>query len=316
MTANGFYPIGIAGRPWGNSERAAWRARQARQRSYEHDVVSRIELLGDRFDRIDYGTLSYGPDIYTLHALKSRSSDPSLPTALITGGVHGYETSGVLGALAFLDRHAADYAGKANLLVAPCVSPWAYERCSRWNYNADDPNRSFRADGPAREATALMELVRSASKRYLLHVDLHETTDSDASEFQPALCARDGKSLELWPIPDGFYLVANSADPQMAFQNAVIAAVEKITRIARPDVAGEIIGSRVISPGVIAYPMAELGLCGSIANARYSSTTEVYPDAPDTGAEVCVEAQVAAICAALDFVLGPDTRSAAMDERP
>jgi hypothetical protein len=39
-------------------------------------------------------------------------------------------------------------AGRINLLVAPCVSPWAYERIQRWNAHAVDPNRSFRE--PAR----------------------------------------------------------------------------------------------------------------------------------------------------------------------
>jgi peptide deformylase len=64
-----------------------------------------------------------------------------LPTVLITGGVHGYETSGVHGALHFADAHAERYAGRANLLVVPCVSPWAYERIQRWNFDAIDPNR-------------------------------------------------------------------------------------------------------------------------------------------------------------------------------
>ena len=67
--------------------------------------------------------------------------------ALVTGGVHGYETSGVLGALQFVEQHAADYAGRINLLVIPCVSPWGYERIHRWNAHAIDPNRSFRDDG-------------------------------------------------------------------------------------------------------------------------------------------------------------------------
>jgi hypothetical protein len=32
-------------------------------------------------------------------------------------------------------------------------------------------------------------------------IDLHETTDSDESEFRPALAARDGKPFELGLIP-------------------------------------------------------------------------------------------------------------------
>ena len=148
--------------------------------------------MADRFEKIEYGELEYDGERYALLALRDRDLDASLPIALLTGGVHGYETSGVLGALDFLKTAAADYAGKVNLLAVPCVSPWAYERINRWNYDAVDPNRNFRGDGPAREATALIELVRSTQGPFLLHIDLHETTDSDESEFGPARAARDG----------------------------------------------------------------------------------------------------------------------------
>ncbi len=221
----------------------------------------------------------------------------------MTGGVHGYETSGVMGALAFLEEAAAAYAGRVNLLVAPCVSPWAYERINRWNYDAVDPNRNFRIDGPAREATALMEWVRSASSDYLLHIDLHETTDTDETEFRLALSARDGVDFKAGTIPDGFYLVADSEDPQLEFQEAIIAAVEQVTHIAPADEKGEIIGSPVIARGVIEYPLAQLALCASITNARFKTTTEVYPDSPRVTSENCNRAQLAAVCAALDYAL-------------
>ncbi len=153
------YPIGMPGAPWGEVERAEWLSRQTRQRSYESEVVSVIERLRSRFDMEEYGRLDYGPDSYSLMAIRSRDWRDDLPVVLVTGGVHGYETSGVHGALQFVDQHAADYAGRVNLLVAPCVSPWAYERIHRWNANAVDPNRSFRDGSPAEEAAALMQLA-------------------------------------------------------------------------------------------------------------------------------------------------------------
>ena len=61
------------------------------------------------------------------------SWSPDKPCVLVTGGVHGYETSGVQGALRFLATRAAEYAETFNLCVAPCVSPWGYERIQRWN---------------------------------------------------------------------------------------------------------------------------------------------------------------------------------------
>lgn len=296
------YPIGVADQPWGEQERAQWRASQPKRRSYQADVVSRIEALSDRFERIAYGEITYAGEAYPLYALRSPVVRPALPNVLVTGGVHGYETSGVLGALAFLDEVAGDFRDRINLLVAPCVSPWAYERINRWNYDAIDPNRNFRSEGP-REATALIELVRSFADDFLVHIDLHETTDSDETEFRPALSARDGKPFEPGEIPDGFYTVADSADQQLEFQRAVVSAVEEVTHIAPADAKGEIIGSPVIVHGVIEYPFTELGLCPSITNARFKTTTEVYPDSPRATPEICIRAQVAAVRGALEFAL-------------
>ncbi|MCZ7153699.1 peptidase, partial [Salmonella enterica] len=89
---------------------------------------------------------------YPLYAIRSRDWSETRPVALVTGGVHGYETSGVHGALQFAERHMADYAGRLDVLVAPCISPWAYERIHRWNPHAVDPNRSFRDGSPAEES--------------------------------------------------------------------------------------------------------------------------------------------------------------------
>ncbi|HEY8011844.1 MAG TPA: M14 family metallocarboxypeptidase [Rudaea sp.] len=297
------YPIGTHGQPWGPAEVAVWQARQSRKRSYAADVLTVIDRLRGRFDVVEYGHLDYAPDRYPLFAIRSRNWNDALPTALITGGVHGYETSGVHGALQFVDLHAASYAGRVNLLVAPCVSPWAYERIHRWNPQALDPNRSFRDNSPALESAALMKLVAPLRGRFVVHVDLHETTDSDESEFRPALAARDGKPYEPGEIPDGFYLVDDSENPQPEFQQAVIAAVAKITHIAPADAKGEIIGSTVVSPGVIRYAFKRLGLCASISGAPYTTTTEVYPDSPRATAEQCNAAQVAAVCAAIDYAL-------------
>ena len=295
--------IGTPGVPWGKAEVAAWLAGQTRKRSFAADVLGPVRALGARWDVSEYGHLDYPPDAYPLLAIRSRDWREELPCVLVTGGVHGYETSGVHGALRFVEKHASRYEGRVNLVVVPCVSPWAYERIHRWNAHALDPNRSFRADSPAQESAALMRLVEPLRDRVLVHIDLHETTDTDESEFRPALAARDGVAFEPGEIPDGFYLVGDTEDPQPAFQQAVIAAVARVTHIAPADAAGQIIGSPVVAPGVINYPLRQLGLCAGITNARYKTTTEVYPDSPRATAEQCNEAQVAAVCAAIDFAL-------------
>jgi len=303
LNTTALYPIGTPGVPWGTAEVAAWRASQLVKRSYADEVLRVIEAQRSRYEVIRYGVLDCGPDQYPLFAIKSRPWNDTLPCALVTGGVHGYETSGVHGALLFVERHAASYAGRVNLLVAPCVSPWAYERIHRWNWNAIDPNRSFRANSPAPESAALMNLVAPYRDRIVVHSDLHETTDSDESEFRPALAARDGKAHAPGEIPDGFYLVDDSERSQPEFQQAIIAAVAKVTHIAPADSRDEIIGSRVVSPGVINYPLRELGLCAGITPARYKTTTEVYPDSPRATPEQCNTAQATAVCAAIDFAL-------------
>ncbi len=300
---NTFYPIGTPGQPWGAAEKAQWLARQHVQRSYAQDVLTKIDALRDRFDVGQYGELDYASGHYPLLAIRSRNWDDTLPVALVTGGVHGYETSGVQGALKFVASHAADYAGRCNLLVVPCVSPWGYERIQRWNALALDPNRNFVADSPAPESAALMALVQPLAGRFLMHIDLHETTDSDESEFRPALAARDGKPFEPDSVPDGFYLCADTLNPQPEFQQAVNAAVAKVTHIAPPDAQGLIIGSPVVAQGVIEYPLKALGLCASITDARYTTTTEVYPDSPRATPEQCDDAQVAAVRGGLEYAL-------------
>jgi hypothetical protein len=295
--------IGTPGKPWGDAEKAEWLSRQCRRRSYADEVLSAVDRLRADFEVVQYGTLEYAPDSYPLFALKSRDWRDGLPIVLVTGGVHGYETSGVQGALRFAERHAADYAGRANLVIVPCVSPWAYERIHRWNALALDPNRSFRANSPAPESAALMEFVAPFREHVLMHIDLHETTDTDESEFRPALAARDGVPFEPGTIPDGFYLCADRENPQPEFQQAIIEAVAKVTHIAPADPDGTIIGSPVVAPGVIEYPLVEWGLCAGITAARYRTTTEVYPDSPRATPGQCNAAQAAAVCAGIEYAL-------------
>lgn len=302
MNRNHPYPIGRQGHAWGDSERAQWLAQQTRQRSYAQDVLRRIDTLDKQLELIEYGQLDCDPTRYPLRALRTAHWDEALPTALVTGGIHGYETSGVHGALLFLQQHAADYSGRLNLLVVPCVSPWGYEMIQRWNDQALDPNRSF-VNRAVQESAALLDLVETNCDELLVHIDLHETTDTDETEFRPALAARDGKLFEPGTIPDGFYLVDDSVAPQPEFQAAIIAAVSEVTHIAPADERGQLIGVDMAEPGVIRLPLRSLGLCAGLSDARFRTTTEVYPDSPSATPDECNRAQVAAVRAALDFAL-------------
>jgi len=268
------YPVGTPGTPWGAQERAAWLARQVNQRSYADEVIKKVDALRSKgsFTVEQYGSLSVDPERYPLYVFKTLNWDASKPVCLVTGGVHGYETSGVQGALLFLDTDAEKYKNQVNLVVAPCVSPWGYEHIQRWNNNADDPNRNFVEGSPCDECNALRGMLgklKAQGTSFALHIDLHETTNSDEEEFMPAKAARDGVQYEQGYIPDGFYLVGDSENPQPEWHAAMIEAVKKVTHIAPPDVKGEIIGEK---------PTQEGGCCTRLLHSTALCTCVVPRD--------------------------------------
>ena len=282
---------------WGQIEVSKWFSEQKIQRSYADEVITKVEALESSFDVSEYGR----PSGYPVFVIKSLTMSAQKKTILITGGVHGYETSGVHGALAFLSRESKKYESKFNFVCIPCVSPWAYETINRWNQKAIDPNRSFGADSPADESRLVCELVNGLD--IFAHFDLHETTDTDNSVFRPAKEQRDGIVSPWSEIPDGFYVVGDTENPQPDFQKAIVDEVRKVTHIAQPDSRGNLIGDRLEQDGVILYPLRKLALCTSVSNAKYTTTTEVYPDSPRATPEICVDAQVAAIRGGLDFLI-------------
>jgi len=324
MTSASAYKIGTSGTPWGVKEKQEWFESRIYHRSYHEEVVTKLEGNSnfDGFTVSQYGTLSVSKDKeYPLFVVKSDDWDSNnKPSVLITGGVHGYETSGVQGAILFLKEKAPEFTKEFNILVAPCISPWGYECIERWNSQAVDPNRSFNPNGqvvegrsfnpePATdESKALIQYLEREfpEEQWTCHLDLHETTDTDKTEFRPAKWARDGGNGEApdESIPDGFYLVSDETNLQSGWYTAMIDSVRKVTHIAPSDEDGTIIGERVVQEGVIAIPNpSSLGLCAGVTNAPYATTTEVYPDSSQATPEQCNQAQVACIVGALEYIL-------------
>eukprot|EP00951_Prasinocladus_malaysianus_P018987 scaffold153224_cov48-Prasinocladus_malaysianus.AAC.1 len=162
----------------------------------------------------------------------------------------------------FLETKALQYSEFFNILVIPSVSPWGYETVQRWNAQAVDPNRSFNPNGeivPGRsfnpeaateESAALIAYLKTLDvEQWTCHIDLHETTDTDETEFRPAKAARDGEESKPGIIPDGFYLVSDSTNPQTEWHSAMINGVRKVTHIAPADADGLIIGETVAQEG-------------------------------------------------------------------
>lgn len=287
---------------WQESDKQNWFNQQQIQRSYLNEVVSKIHNLKNNFDVEQYGALSQNPELYPLFIIKSKNQIPDKKTVLITGGVHGYETSGVHGAIAFLERNANSYLNRFNIVCFPCISPWAYEVIHRWNPQAIDPNRSFIKDSPSEECRLFLNAIESHNINPFVHFDLHETTDTDNTIFRPALAERDGIEQEFSEIPDGFYVVGDTDNYQPEFLKAIIDSVRLVTHIAPPDENGKIIGEPLEQEGVINYPLKKLNLCAGFSNAYYTATTEVYPDSPNANDEICIDAQVAAIEGGLNFL--------------
>ena len=104
-------------------------------------------------------------------------------------------------------------------------------------------------------------------------------------------------------IPDGFYLVADSENPQLEWHRAMITGVSKVTHIAPTDEEGKLVGEPVIQEGVIAVPVKAIGTCSGLTDAKFATTTEVYPDSAKVDDANCNAAQVACITSALDYVL-------------
>lgn len=288
--------------PWTQANKDQWFQAQKIQRSYKDDVLSKIAELKSIYEIQQYGALSINPEKYPLFLMKTKNFDPKKKTVIITGGVHGYETSGVHGALAFMKNEVKNYP-QFNFVCVPCISPWSYETINRWNPKAIDPNRSFRAESPSEECALFLKAVEPYMKEIYAHFDLHETTDTDNTVFRPALAARDGKpEPKEEEIPDGFYTVGDTGNPTPEFQRAIIEAVKKVTHIAPADKDGNIIGDPMVQEGVINYDMKKLFLCGGFSNAKFMTTTEVYPDSPKVTDEICVVAQVAAVKGGLDYI--------------
>lgn len=111
------YKIGTPGKKWTAEDKAAWLAKQTVVRTYQQEVLDKLVPLKKDFDVEQYGALSYDPARYPLFVVKTRHWDNAKPTILVTGGVHGYETSGVQGAIRFIETQALNYSAQFNIVL-------------------------------------------------------------------------------------------------------------------------------------------------------------------------------------------------------
>lgn len=105
------YPIGTPGVAWSPEEKQQWLLRADKPvRTYQEEVLVKLETLKEKFDVTQYGALNYlDAQKFPLFAVRSRNWDSAKPNVLVTGGVHGYETSGVQGAILFMQTKMEHY---------------------------------------------------------------------------------------------------------------------------------------------------------------------------------------------------------------
>ncbi|MDE4963770.1 peptidase, partial [Francisella tularensis subsp. holarctica] len=77
-------------------------------------AAKKILAVVSDFDIDEYGQLDYPVGSYTLYALKTKNWDANKPYVLVTGGVNGYETRGVQGAISFAQTRALEFARDYN----------------------------------------------------------------------------------------------------------------------------------------------------------------------------------------------------------
>ncbi len=316
---------------WKEADKLEWLAKQTLQRSYAEQVLTRIEKLkqaGDHLKILPYGNLTLQgreelaidgttltaqeyQDRYPLYYAEVGDITDSKPNIIITGGTHGYEESGVYGALEFLEKDAANYSDHFSFMVFPCISPFAFEVNQRWTHDAWDPNRSFDRSKPyVPEAQLVMDVLDKAHKSigrdFAAAVDLHETPDRDKTMMPPQY-QRYGINLTADDIliPNGYYLISNVANrsPQMATK--IIESVRKVTPIAPdPEIHGEkneegVVISKGDSPTHQGLNQAYMKTISD-----NSFTTEIYPEihSEPRGSQEAIAAQRATIHGVLDYL--------------
>ena len=291
---------------WTEEEIQKWARKQRIVREYA-PIVERIKALSGSFNVTQYGALSHNPARYPLFQVTPRDWDKGKKSILITAGNHGYEPSGIMATLEFLEKRAPKLTNEFNIAAYPYISPWGYEVNHRWDIHAEDPNRGFRRDNPRRdveECVAFMDSLDSLGKKFHASLDLHETPDRD-KELRRERADRFGtKPVDnIDHIPAGFYLVMDSVyrdkdGSNHPFGQSVINEVAKVTQIA-PDKEvlnlpnhGGIVDFE--ADGMLATYLRLNGY------ADFAAITEVYPDPLPEGEAVA--GQVAAIEGALNYI--------------
>jgi hypothetical protein len=203
--------IGTPGVPWGDAEIATWSSRQARKR--------RLPGRRGSMRSIAFATAStwsstagstYGVDAYPLYAIRSPSLERRVADragdrrrAWLRNQRRAWRAAVRRAARGRLRRpHQPRWSSPASAHGA--TSACTAGTCTPWIQPVVPRRQSSRGIGRVDAPGRADPRSRAAAYRPA------RNTDSDETEFRPALAARDGKEFEPEGIPDGFYVVDDS----------------------------------------------------------------------------------------------------------
>jgi protein MpaA len=202
--------------------------------------------------------------------------------ALISGGIHGDEPSGVETICAFLENKLySNFLNDWEFTLLPCVNPTGYEADTRNNLDDIDLNRKFKEERIPPEVEFVKDIL---DQPYDLDLELHEDIDSP-----------------------GYYLFQKDQANELSSLGRTI--LDRVKSIHPLNLAEEIeelpadrgLISRLSEPDEMEWwPMA---MYAYIRGCRHVFTLETSPTLAMT---VRVKAHLLAIQTALEYVEGKD----------
>lgn len=205
-------------------------------RSYQKEVVSRLENMSDYVTIQDIGTATYGAHIYHLYLAKAKGKHKrKTQNVLISGGVHGIEPAGIFAVLDFLEEKVHDYLDYFTFYAYPCINPSGFELVTYETKSNIGINRTFADHLGSIEARLVRDSLRKGPDSYLFTMDFHETHAAPNAH-----------------IPNEFWMWELCKDKKSRVGPQIIKAVEKDTPVCKWE---NINGEKSVD-GVIYYPEA------------------------------------------------------------
>lgn len=194
-------------------------------RSYDEEVIERIEALRRRFKVETIGKAVFGTFEYNLFCIVAGGIIKG-KNVLVSAGFHGDEPAGVYASLEFLERHVIDYLEKFRFFLFPCVNPSGFEMNMMENMNGKNLNREFGEKSYEQEAQIIRAFLEARKLDFLFTMDMHEV-DPDYE------CPEEKNRKE--DNPKDCYIYELAADKSIRIGHKIIAELPPNTSVCKWD---------------------------------------------------------------------------------